>query len=77
MMKQQSLLQKSVTANLRFDAQACSLWLLAVFRQRTLVRRTFGSRAAKLHFLAVAVAKLKAHPVLPGEIATASAVYYL
>jgi hypothetical protein len=32
----------------------------------------FALRAAKLHFLAVAVAKLKSHPVLPGEIATAS-----
>jgi hypothetical protein len=32
----------------------------------------FALRAAKLHFLVVAVAKLKSHPVLPGEIATAS-----
>jgi hypothetical protein len=57
--------QKSVTANLRFDAQACNHWLLAVFRP-------MGADTlcpTKLHFLAVAVAKLKAHPVLPGEIA--------
>jgi hypothetical protein len=53
-----SLLQKRLLLQ-----QLCNHWLLAVFHQRTLVRRTFGSRAAKLHFLVVAVSKLKAHPV--------------
>jgi hypothetical protein len=58
-------LQKSVTF-----AQACNHWLLAVFANETLVRGL-----QNCGFQVVAVSKLKAHPVLPGEIATAS-IYF-